>query len=110
MHTAHFFAKLFFALVLAAAPILSFAANDLPSSKQLQNELQAALKVGDSKEKIESVLKDRSLRATYDKYSHRYQSIMRSPTTEAHAIVIYVNVDQERRFVYVETYDSYTAP
>ncbi len=110
MQTAHFVAKLFFALALAIAPILSFSANDFPSAKQLQGELQAAMKVGDSREKIESVLKGRSLETTYDKYSQRYQSIMRRPTTDFHAIVIYVNVDKERRFVSVEAHDSYTAP
>ena len=86
------------------------AEDNLPTAAQVQNDLRSALKAGDSSEKIEAFFRNRSLTTSYDKYAHRYQSIIRSPTSNFRAVVIYVNVDSERRFLSAEAHDSFTMP
>jgi hypothetical protein len=97
--------------LLALTPHVGACADDnLPTAAQVQNDLRTALKVGDSSEKIESFFRNRSLPTTYDKYGRRYESIIRSPTSNFRAVVIYVNVDAEKRFLTAEAHDSFTMP
>ena len=85
-------------------------ADDLPLAHQVQVEFSAALKPGDSAEKIEAFLGNRGLGFSYDEFQNRYQAVIRSEKTDFHAIQIYVNVDAEKRFLSVEAFDSYTMP
>jgi hypothetical protein len=82
----------------------------LTSAQQVRVELQASLKPGDSDAAIQQFFKQRGLGFSYDRFSNRYQSIIREPNSNFHAVVIYINVDREKRFVSGEARDSYTAP
>jgi len=76
----------------------------------VESNFRTALKPGDSAEKIEEYFQSQQLGFSFDKYQDRYQSIIRSPSTDFHAIVIFVNVDAEKRFKSVQVQDSYTGP
>jgi hypothetical protein len=97
-------------LLALTTHVAGYAADNLPTAAQVQNDLRSALKTGDSSEKIESFFRSRSLPISYDKDQHRYQSIIRSPTSNLRAVVIYVNVDEEKRFLTAEAHDSFTMP
>jgi hypothetical protein len=73
----------------------------LPPPEQVKKELESQLRPGDSHAAIEKVLKERNLPFSYDKYANRYQSIIRQSDSNFKAVVIYVNVDAEKRFVSV---------
>jgi hypothetical protein len=86
-------------------------AQELASAQSILQEITSALKPGDSSEAIEAYFKNRGLPATYDKYQHRYQSIVRNTGRPmGHAVVIYVYTDDAKRLSRVQTQDSYTAP
>jgi len=78
------------------------------SPVQVEAQFEAALNPGDSASAIEAYFATQGLEATYDKHSDRYQSIIRHPDSNFHAISIYVNVDEQQRFAGVEARDSYT--
>jgi len=96
-------------VVLSVLPS-ACASDELPKPAQVRSEFNAALKPGDSSEKIEAYFKRRSLEFDYDHYQQRYQSTMRSTKSNFHAISIYVRVDKEKRFETVDASDSYTMP
>ena len=79
------------------------------SPQEVQTSIEAALSLGDDRSKIESYFEEQGLPFSYDRFSSRYQSIIRHPDSNFHAIVIYVNVDEEQRFLSAEAHDSYTA-
>ena len=110
MRNSSLTATMLLGIAALSAGIVACAKSDLPAATQVQKDFEAALKVGDSSEKIEAVFKSRQLGASYDKYSNRYNSTMRSPKTDFHAISIVVHLDAERRFTSVEAFDSYTMP
>lgn len=96
--------------VLTVAFACNAGAAEPLSSKEARSAIETNLKQGDSSSVIEAFFKQRQLPFTYDRFSKRYQSIIREPKSEKHAVVIYINVDSERRFVSGEARDSYTAP
>jgi hypothetical protein len=71
-------------------------------------QIDASLGPGDSSEAIEAYFSDEGLGVSFDGFNQRYQSIIRHPESNYHAIVIYVYVDEERRFIRAEAHDSYT--
>lgn len=75
---------------------------------QAEQKINAALSPGDSSAKIEAYFKIEGLGATYNKFGKRYQSIIRHPDSDFHAITIHVYVDENKTFLKVEADDSYT--
>ena len=75
---------------------------------EVTSEINAQLKSGDSAFKIEDYFKSKGLSASFDAYSNRYQSIIRHPDSNFHAITIYIYVDNDKNFKSVEANDSYT--
>lgn len=82
----------------------------LLSPEQVKSELDSKLRPGDPHTTIEKVLNDRNLPFSYDKHANRYQSILRQRDSNYKAVVIYINVDTEKRFVSAAAHNSYTAP
>ena len=78
--------------------------------KQIETEILANLGTGADAEAIESYLRGRNLPFSYDRFSNRYQSIIRDPNSDAHAITIHISLDANGRFAGVEARDSYTLP
>lgn len=97
-------------VILVVVVFLSGCNDGLPAATDVESDFRAALKLGDSAEKIEAFFQSQKLGFDFDKYQDRYQSIIRSPSTDFHAIVIFVNVDKEKRFKAIQAQDSYTWP
>ena len=98
------------ALVLLLVSV-SCVAQGKANAKSVLAEVNAALSKGDASDVIESYFKNRGLGASYDRFSRRYQSIIRNTGGASdHAVVIYVYVDEKKRLLRVETHDSYTGP
>ena len=76
--------------------------------EEVEKKINTSLKPGDAPERIEAYFKKESLGLSYDKYQGRYQSIIRHPESNFHAITIYIYVDKNKRFIRVEANDSYT--
>lgn len=76
---------------------------------EVVTQIEASLRPGDSSEKIEAYFTQQELSASFDRSQQRYQSIIRHPESNYHAIVVYVYVDKERRFTRAEANDSYTS-
>ena len=76
---------------------------------EVVSQIEASLGPGDNSEKIEAYFAEQELGASFDRFNQRYQSIIRHPDSNYHAIVIYVYVDKEHRFTRAEANDSYTA-
>jgi hypothetical protein len=95
-----------------ALVILLFGCSRSPDTtpQEVEAELLAALGHGASTQAIESYLRQRKLPFSYDRFSNRYQSIIRDPDSDAHAISIYISLDTDGRFAGVEVRDSYTMP
>ena len=74
----------------------------------VEKQINAALKPGDSAETIEQYFSGRGLGYSYNKRESRYKSIIRHPDSNFHAIVIYVWVDKQKKFVKAEAHNSYT--
>jgi hypothetical protein len=73
----------------------------------------AELPQGSSPKSIEGFLERHELHYSYDRFSKRYQSIIRNASADPrvdHAIVIYLYVDDAMNFTRAEVRDSYTAP
>ena len=79
------------------------------TTAEVLNQIEASLGPGDSSERIEAYFAQRGLGASFDRFQQRYQSIIRHPDSNYHAIVIYVYVDEDRRFTRAEAYDTYTS-
>jgi hypothetical protein len=76
--------------------------------QEVEAKINASLKVGDSSEIIEAYFKQEGLGFSYDKHESRYQSIIRHPKSDFHAIIIYIYIDNQKGFLKAEAHDSYT--
>ncbi len=99
----------FFSLVAASTVVGCFGGLDT-TPEAVEAEISAALHKGASPEAIERYLEQRNLTFSYDRFTNRYQSIIRDPESDAHAITIYVLLDDQKRYADVEARDSYTLP
>ena len=79
-------------------------------ASSVKADLDSSIKPGDSSQKIEEQLVARSLPFSFDRYSSRYQSIIRGKTQSDRAVVIYINVNEDKQFLSCETHDSFTMP
>jgi hypothetical protein len=77
---------------------------------EVEADLLEALGHGADAQVIEAHLRERKLPFSYDRFANRYQSIIRDPDSDAHAITIYIRLDPDGRFAGVEARDSYTMP
>ena len=82
----------------------------LPAPEQVKSDIERHLKPGDPHTAVEKALKGQKLGFSYDKYANRYQSIIRQRHSNFKAVVIHVYLDEQRRFLRVETRNSYTSP
>ena len=100
-------------VVLTVLCILSIPACEggcLKKSSEVKALLSAKLKSGDSRTKIESVLKGAGIQFSYDKYSNRYQSNITDQCGKFESVIVYVYLDNSSKMAKIETLVSYTAP
>lgn len=71
-------------------------------------EMESAVAVGSPAAAIEDYLKQHSIDFSFDEFQSRYQAIIRHPTSNCHAVVIYVYTGAERAFDRVEAEDAFT--
>lgn len=104
-----------FLLSLTALAISAGACSEgaRTSVKVVEAMINSELPVGSSSQQIEQFFQKHGLPFSYDRFSKRYNSIIRNvspqPNTD-HAIVIYLYVDDEGKFTRAEIRDSFTAP
>ncbi|MDZ4790616.1 MAG: hypothetical protein SGJ17_05320 [Hyphomicrobiales bacterium] len=82
-------------------------------AKNLSPKLSSELKQGDSQEKIDKILRENGVGFSFNRFDNRYQGIIRnvSPGNPGqHAVVVHINVDENKRFLSAEVHDSFTAP
>ena len=71
--------------------------------------LNSELKIGDSRQTIESVLTHEGMGHSYDKYQNRYQSNVYFPQCgNDQAVSIYIYLDQSGNLAKIEAFASYT--
>ncbi len=75
--------------------------------EEVEEKINSTLKPGDSAEKIEAYFEKEGLGSSYDRFLNRYQSIIRHPESNFHAITIYVYVDENKRFIRIQADDVY---
>ena len=98
-------------LLLATASALSGCSRGLETTPEaVEAEISAALPMGADAVAVEKYLEHRNLAFTYDRLSNRYQSIIRDPESDAHAITIHIFLDAQKRFAGLDARDSYTLP
>lgn len=89
-------------------PIASCEKMKNMSSKHVRSIIDDELSLKDTSQEIENFLNSKGITYSYDKYNRRYQCIVRDKDVGKHSIVIYINVDEEKRYVSSEVFDSYT--
>ena len=77
---------------------------------EVEAEVATALGKSADTDEIENYLLKRNLGFSYDRFANRYQAIIRDPSSDAHAITIYILLDGEGRFADVEAHESFTMP
>jgi hypothetical protein len=77
---------------------------------QLAASFARLVKPGDDSGAIERGLSELGLAYSWDRFSYRYQAILRIGSSNFHAVVAWVYVDGERRFVAFQAQDSFTMP
>ena len=97
-------------LTWCALALSACTAESLPTASSVKADLDSSIKHGDSSAQIEEQLRARSLLFSFDRYASRYQSIIRGKTQSARAVVIYINVNNDKQFLSCETHDSFTMP
>ena len=80
---------------------------------EVRQLMAAELNVGDEASDIESFFEKNGIDYSYDRFSQRYQAIIRDVSTNPtvdQAVVINVAVDRQKRLLSYEVRDSFTAP
>ena len=67
-------------------------------------------KVGDTRKRVEEVLKSVGIIYEYDPFQNRYQGTITDKRCPYEAIQIYVTLDISEKLSKVEVFESYTAP
>jgi hypothetical protein len=83
---------------------------DLPAASHVDRELRAILTEGDARPKIEEGLAKQGIPYSYDRFTDRYQGIIRSKKSDFRAVVVYVYLDSAGRLARMEVIDSFTGP
>jgi hypothetical protein len=93
-------------------PIELDAVNETKAA-EVRQLITDELEPGADSEAIEEFFKKNEITYSYNRFSSRYQAIIRDVATGPgvdQAVVIHVKVDDQRRFVSAEVRDSFTAP
>ncbi|WP_444958824.1 hypothetical protein [Microbulbifer sp. ZKSA002] len=105
------------ALIIISNPVWS---NNLNTVKKIQESISANLSQGDSKKLIEEYLTSTNIVYSYDKYSFRYQAVVRENEADCKfesiflwlfydcAIQIYINLNEQGDYKDHEVYQSYS--
>lgn len=107
--------KLIRSIVFLAYVFLSAgcAQGDEMTKEDVNKLIASELSVGKNSDAIENFFIKRNLPFSYNKISHRYQSIIRDVGGKFDladkAIIIHIYVDEERRFIRAEAEYSFTA-
>lgn len=86
---------------------------DQQKANEVELSIHTELQVGAASQAIEEYFDRHGIAYSYDKFARRYQAIVRNVAISSdvdQAIVIYVYVDEEKRFQRAEAHDSFTAP
>lgn len=76
---------------------------------KIKSEISKDLKIGDSREKVEDVLKNNRIEFTYDEYENLYSSNIRGGNCEFdRTVLVTIYLDSSGRVSKIETSDSYT--
>jgi uncharacterized membrane protein len=92
--------------VIIASLLVCACAPQKHTAEEIQIMVNREIKAGASSGEIEAFLRKQKIKFSYDKFAGRYQSLIRRG--EFSAIVLYVNVDERKRFVRAEAQNSYT--
>lgn len=80
-------------------------------TEKVRSLLDKELKVGDTPERVEEVLKNAGISYSYDRFQNRYGStIFDSRCGPYQAISVYVHLDSSKKMSKFEVYKSYTGP
>lgn len=102
--------SIYLLLVLLSLPLIAACAPTLDvTAEEVEHRINEELKAGDGADEIEAYFKNEGLSVSYDEFNSRYQSIIRHPESNYHAITIYIYVDKDGNFVKAEANDSYTS-
>src|SRR5665213_1093635 len=82
-----------------------------PKTEEIRNLLRRELWLGDTREKVENVLKNAGIAFEYDRFLNRYQSTIADSRCGPYvAITVYVNFDSSEKMSKVDVFESYTVP
>ena len=82
-------------------------------ANEVRELISKELAHGASSEAIEQFFDRHEITYSFDRFTNRYQAIIRDVATGPgvdQAVVIHVHVDEDRRFLGAEVRDSFTAP
>jgi hypothetical protein len=76
---------------------------------QTRSFLEAELKLGDPRERIEEVLGKAGVLYEYDPFNNRYQGLITADRCRGSGVVVYVNLDYySGRMSRIEVFESFT--
>lgn len=94
--------------MLLSMLLLSSCCADLDKEK-IRNELSKSLKIGDTHEKAELVLKNLVISSSYDEYQQRYQSNFTGKNCAFDkSVIIYIYINKSGLVSKIEVLNSYT--
>lgn len=97
-------------LILIAILFLSACCSDL-NKDRIKSEISKILQIGDSREKVELVLKNHGIIFGYDEYENLYYSNIRGENCAFDKVVVVdVYMDKSGRVSKIETSYAYTMP
>ncbi len=98
--------KLFWIILVTL--LLSSCCTDLDKEK-IKGELSKELQIGDTREKVELVLKRHGMDFSYDEYQQRYQSGIRGENCAFDkSVIVLVYINKLGRVSKIEVTNSYT--
>ena len=102
--------KVLFTLLVVIVFSAVSGCREEPLAPKIRQDLLTSLSVGDSRSKIESVLKARGYSILYDKDLKRYESgvPMKSAERNEHGVSIEIYVDTSEHMSRIEVHDWYT--
>ena len=85
---------------------------DCLNTNEVRTLLNKRLKVGDTRQEIEAVLKDIGFSWTYTDFLKRYNTTLRDEKRcgAYQAISVYIKLDESERLKEIEVFGSYTMP
>ena len=83
-----------------------------PKTEEVRSLLEKELKVGDTPERVEEVLKNAGISYTYDRFQNRYGSTILDDSRcgPYQAISVYVYLDSLKKMSKFEVYETFTGP